>query len=82
MTDEPAANPPPMIRERSVSNLTQREIEVLKLVVNGDTNQEIADALFISLRTAQTHVTNILRKVGVDSRAELAVYAVREGLDT
>jgi DNA-binding CsgD family transcriptional regulator len=65
-----------------VSLLTPREIEVLKLVVTGDTNQEIADTLFISLRTAQTHVTNILRKVGVDSRAELAAYAVREGLAT
>jgi len=68
--------------ERFASNLTQREIEVLKHVANGDTNQEIADALFISLRTAQTHVTNILRKVGVDSRVELAAYAVREGLAT
>ena len=62
------------------AHLTGREIEVLKLVVAGKTNQDIADTLFISLRTAQTHVTNILRKVGVDSRAALAAFAVREGL--
>jgi DNA-binding CsgD family transcriptional regulator len=58
--------------------LTLREHEVLRLVVDGRSNQEIADALCISLRTAQTHVAHILTKLGVDSRTAAATLAVRE----
>jgi predicted ATPase/DNA-binding CsgD family transcriptional regulator len=60
--------------------LTPRELEVLRLVAQGKSNQEIADALFISMRTAQTHVTNILGKLDLESRAALAAYAVRQRL--
>jgi non-specific serine/threonine protein kinase len=60
--------------------LTPREMEVLRLLAQGRSNQEIADALFISLRTAQTHVTNILTKLGLDSRTAAAAHAVRHGL--
>jgi DNA-binding NarL/FixJ family response regulator len=60
--------------------LTPRELDVLRLVAQGKSNQEIADVLFISMRTAQTHVTNMLGKLGLDSRAALAAYAVRHGL--
>ncbi|MGH2548222.1 MAG: LuxR C-terminal-related transcriptional regulator, partial [Thermomicrobiales bacterium] len=60
--------------------LTPRELDVLKLVAQGKSNQEIADALFISVRTAQTHVTNMLGKLDLDSRAALAAYAVRQRL--
>jgi predicted ATPase/DNA-binding CsgD family transcriptional regulator len=60
--------------------LTRRECEVLRLVVQGRTNREIAAALFVSHRTATTHVANILGKLGVTSRTEAAAWAVREGL--
>ncbi len=60
--------------------LTPREREVLRLMAQGRTNREIADGLFISHRTATTHVTNILGKIGVSSRTEATAWAVREGL--
>ena len=60
--------------------MTPREREVLGLLVAGKSNPEIADRLFISPRTAQTHVTNILAKLGAASRTEAAARAVRDGL--
>jgi DNA-binding CsgD family transcriptional regulator len=60
--------------------LTAREAEVLRLVARDLSNQQIADALFLSRRTVTTHVGNILAKLGVDSRAGAAAYAVRHGL--
>jgi DNA-binding CsgD family transcriptional regulator len=63
-----------------VPGLTPREREVLRLLSAGKSNPKIADLLFISPRTAQTHVTSILAKLGVASRAEAAAVAVRDGL--
>jgi ATP/maltotriose-dependent transcriptional regulator MalT len=60
--------------------LTARELEVLCLLVAGRSNPQIAEELFISPRTAQTHVTNILAKLGVATRAEAAATAVRDRL--
>tara|TARA_B100000315_G_C14509573_1_gene556294 strand:+ start:367 stop:1359 length:993 start_codon:yes stop_codon:yes gene_type:complete len=60
--------------------LTQREVEVLRLASLGKTNQEIAEDLFISLRTVANHVTSILNKTGAANRTEAAVYATRHGL--
>ena len=60
--------------------LTPREMDVLRLVVSGDTDQAIADALFISRRTASHHVASILTKLEVATRAEAAVRAVRDRL--
>ena len=62
------------------SNLTQREYEVLKLVVDGQTNSEIAKTLTISEHTAKAHVCNIIQKLVVDDRTQAAVQALIEGL--
>jgi DNA-binding NarL/FixJ family response regulator len=61
-------------------DLTARELEVLRLVGAGRANKEIAARLDISERTARTHVSNILGKLGVASRTQAALWAVREGL--
>ena len=60
--------------------LTARERDVLRLIVDGHPDREIAEALFISPRTVTTHVTNILNKLGVNSRSAAAAYAVRHDL--
>ena len=60
--------------------LTVREVEVLKLVAQGLSNQEIADVLVISERTVRTHVTNILTKLHLANRTQAALYALREKL--
>jgi len=57
--------------------LTPREREVLALVADGRTNRQIAEALFISAKTASVHVSNILAKLGVANRAEAAAVAHR-----
>lgn len=62
------------------SNLTQREYEVLKLVVDGKSNNEIAEELTISTHTAKAHVCNIIQKLLVDDRTQAAVKALKEGL--
>jgi DNA-binding NarL/FixJ family response regulator len=60
--------------------LTTRELEVLRLVGEGKANKAIAAELGISERTARTHVSNVLRKLGLSSRTQAALWAVREGL--
>ena len=60
--------------------LTEREIEVLRLVAEGLTNQEIAERLIISTRTVKAHVSHILAKLNLSDRTQAAVYAWREGL--
>ncbi len=62
------------------ANLTQREYEVLKLVVDGMSNNEIAQELTISEHTAKAHVCNIIQKLVVDDRTQAAVKALKEGL--
>lgn len=59
--------------------LTDREMDVLKLVAQGMTNQEIADELVISEGTVRTHVSNILSKLHLANRTQAALYALREG---
>jgi NarL family two-component system response regulator LiaR len=60
--------------------LTQREMEILKLVAEGLTNQEIADRLVVSERTVRAHVSNILAKLHLANRTQAALYALREGI--
>lgn len=60
--------------------LTARETQVLRLIAMGLANQEIADALEISIETVKEHVQNLLRKLGVGDRTQAAVWALRHGL--
>jgi two-component system NarL family response regulator len=65
-------------RLMSVPRLTEREMDVLKLVARGLTNRDIADDLFISENTVKNHVRNILDKLHLHSRMEAVLYAVKE----
>jgi DNA-binding NarL/FixJ family response regulator len=67
-------------RDDGVEPLTEREREVLRLVARGLSNKAIAEALAITERTARTHVSNILGKLGLASRTQAALYAVEHGL--
>ena len=71
---EPPAQPP------TPDPLTERELEVLRLVAQGHSNQEIAGQLMISEATVRTHVSNILSKLHLASRTQAALYALRKGL--
>ena len=61
-------------------DLTNREKEVLLLIAEGKSNQEIADELFITLKTVKTHVSNILSKLEVEDRTQATIYAFKHGL--
>ena len=60
--------------------LTDRETEVLKLLARGKANKQIAKSLYVSEKTVKAHVSSILMKLGVQSRTQAALYAVRTGL--
>jgi predicted ATPase/DNA-binding NarL/FixJ family response regulator/Tfp pilus assembly protein PilF len=70
----------PAIEVADLPNLTAREAEVLTLLVQGRSTQQIADELFVSPRTAATHINNILGKLHVNSRTAAVAYAMRAGL--
>jgi NarL family two-component system response regulator LiaR len=70
---EPRRQPP------SEEPLTDREVEILQLIARGQSNQEIAETLVISVATVYTHVSNILSKLHLASRTQAALYALREG---
>src|SRR2546423_4174614 len=72
----PAADSPP----DPFGELSDRELEILRLISEGHANKEIASRLVISERTARTHVSHILRKLGLSSRTQAALLAVPEGL--
>jgi DNA-binding CsgD family transcriptional regulator len=78
--DTPEDDTPPAAAAVEALGLTARELEVLALVAEGRSNRQVADALFISAKTASVHVSNILAKLGVASRVEAAAVAYRLGL--
>jgi DNA-binding NarL/FixJ family response regulator len=63
-----------------VYNLSEREIEIIRLVVNGNTSSEIADQLFLSEHTVKTHRKNIFKKLGINSISQLASFAINNSL--
>jgi DNA-binding NarL/FixJ family response regulator len=66
--------------KQQYGGLSAREREVARLIAEGKSNREIAEALVISERTVTTHVANILSKLGFNSRAQVAAWAVQKGL--
>jgi DNA-binding NarL/FixJ family response regulator len=76
----------PQVEQRSIlkgersAALTQRELEVLQMIVDGKSNKEIATALDLSANTIAVHRANIMNSLGIHKTAELVVYAIRAGL--
>jgi DNA-binding NarL/FixJ family response regulator len=75
-----ASNKQPEIESTIRAELSEREIEVLKLIANGKDNAMIAAELHISPKTVKNHISNILMKLQIDNRIQAAVYAVRSGI--
>jgi DNA-binding NarL/FixJ family response regulator len=75
-----ASSSQPEIAETIRAELSDREIEVLKLIANGKDNAVIAGELHISPKTVKNHISNILMKLQIDNRIQAAVYAVRSGI--
>jgi DNA-binding NarL/FixJ family response regulator len=65
--------------ESAAETLTEREMEVLKLAAKGVSNRDIAEQLFVSTRTVQTHLSNIFKKLAVASRTEAILYGLKRG---
>ncbi len=88
MSDSSATTPAPLLEDKArasrlaqeLRNLTPRELEVLKLVAEGHTSQEIADQLVLSIKTVQAHRANIMEKLGLRDITQLVRFAIRYGL--
>jgi len=65
---------------RDENGLTERELEIVRLVASGYKNKEVGQTLTISERTVKTHLTNVFQKLGVRDRVGLVMYALRHGL--
>ena len=74
------ANLKPATPKRNIGNLSEREMEVLELIVEGKSNPQIAEILYLSPNTIKTHVRSIMNKLTVDDRVQAAVVALRSGL--
>jgi DNA-binding NarL/FixJ family response regulator len=75
-----ATSTSPREAETIRAELSERELQVLKLIANGKDNAMIAGELHISPKTVKNHISNILMKLQIDNRIQAAVYAVRSGL--
>jgi DNA-binding NarL/FixJ family response regulator len=75
-----ATSPDAEAAEMLLAQLSDRELQVLKLIANGKDNAQIAGELFISAKTVKNHISNILLKLSIENRIQAAVYAVRSGL--
>ena len=75
-----ASSPDLQAAETLLAELSDREVQVLKLIANGKDNSEIARELFISAKTVKNHISNILLKLSISNRIQAAVYAVRSGI--
>lgn len=79
-TEDVDVAPPPVDQPRMAVNLTHREREVVRWLVEGLSNRAIAETLGVSPRTVDSHMSNLLAKFGVDSRTAAALFAVKHGL--
>ncbi len=77
---DPQVEQPSVLKGERSAALTQRELEVLQMIVNGKSNKEIATALDLSANTVAVHRANIMNSLGIHKTAELVVYAIRAGL--
>ncbi|MFZ5818225.1 MAG: response regulator [Bacillota bacterium] len=75
-----APAPAPVADSKALGELTEREVEVLRLLGQGYSNREIAEALFITEGTAKNHVSSVIEKLGLRDRTQAALWAVRHGL--
>ncbi len=73
------AHPPAKAMSGLPTDLSSRELDVLRLMVQGLSNNEIAEALFVEQSTVKTHVSNILSKLGVRNRVEAVTFALQTG---
>jgi len=77
---DPQVEQPSVLKGERSASLTQRELEVLQMIVDGKSNKEIAAALDLSANTIAVHRANIMNSLGIHKTAELVVYAIRAGL--
>jgi DNA-binding NarL/FixJ family response regulator len=79
---QPVANPEMMsyLPEAASHNLTDREYEILQLIVDGCSNSDIAERLFLTVGTIKSHIRNVMNKLSVNDRTQMAVFALRCGL--
>ncbi len=80
LMDAVRSEPTPPPHDSSPDDLTERERDVLRLIAQGRTNSEIAQQLVISDKTVKTHVSNVLSKLHLDDRTQLAIYAIKHRL--
>lgn len=77
---DPQVSPPAALKGERDRGLTAREVEILQLIVEGQSNREIASHLGLSANTVAVHRANIMEALGIHKTAELVVYAIRNGL--